>query len=89
MKQLKRNWLLSASIGLTLVGLGLSLMGEALIRKYEDADFTNWFWLGTLALVVVNSGLAVFGKAVTLRVRLDRLHVNNAGQTPKESSQTT
>ncbi|GAB5523113.1 MAG: hypothetical protein Roseis2KO_09850 [Roseivirga sp.] len=76
MKQLKRNWLLCSASGLALVGLGLSLMGEALILKYEQADFTKWFWLGTLALVVINSGLAVFGKAITLRVRLDRLNEN-------------
>lgn len=73
MKPLKRNWLLCAASGLALVGLGLSLMGEALMLKYDRAGFAQWFWLGTLALVVINSGLAVFGKAITLRVRLDRL----------------
>lgn len=71
-KKLKQQWLLFAATGLALVGFGLSLMGEALIRKYEAAAFSQWFWLGTLALIVVNSGLALFGKAVTLRVRLDR-----------------
>ncbi len=74
MKQLKRNWLLCAASGLALVGLGLSLMGEALMLKHDQVDFAEWFWLGTLALVVINSGLAVFGKAITLRVRLDRLN---------------
>jgi len=73
-KKLKRNWLIYAATGLALVGFGLSLMGEALIQKYEQAGFHQWFWLGTLALVVVNSGLALFGKAVTIRVKLDRLN---------------
>lgn len=71
MDQLTRNWILCAAFGLTLVGLGLSLMGEALILKYEQQPFRDWFWVGTLSLAIVNSGLAVFGKAVTLRVRLD------------------
>ncbi len=65
--------MLLAASGLALVGFGLSLMGEALIMKYEEADLSNWFWLGTLALVVVNTGLAFFGKAITLRVKLDQL----------------
>ncbi len=79
MNKLKRNWLIYSASGLALVGLGLSLMGEALILKYEDTGFSTWFWMGTLALVVVNSGLAIFGKAVTLRVKLDRQKdVNNS-----------
>lgn len=73
-RTLFRNWLIFAASGLALVGFGLSLMGEALIRKYEAIDFHDWFWLGTLALVVINTGLAFFGKAITLRVRLDRLN---------------
>ena len=73
-KKLKRNWLIYAASGLALVGFGLSLMGEALIQKYEQTGFNRWFFLGTLALVVVNTGLALFGKAVTIRVKLDRLN---------------
>ena len=79
MNNLKRNWLIFSASGLVLVGFGLSLMGEALMLKYENADFQSWFWFGTLSLVVINTGLALFGKAVTLRVRLDRLkEVNNS-----------
>lgn len=72
MKKTKRNWLIFSVVGLATIGLGLSLMGEALIMKYEQADFWKWFAWGTLALVVTNSGIALFGKAVTLRCRLDR-----------------
>ena len=60
--------------GLAMVGFGLSLMGEALIRKYEATSFHDWFWLGTLALVVINSGLALFGKAIIARIKLDQLN---------------
>ena len=78
MSKLKRNWLIFSASGLALVGFGLSLMGEALIMKYEQEAFQSWFWLGTAALVVINSGLAIFGKAITLRVRLDQSKdVNN------------
>ncbi|HEY9116609.1 MAG TPA: hypothetical protein VIN11_02220 [Roseivirga sp.] len=73
-KTLRRNWLLFGASGLAIVGLGLSLMGEAFIRKYEATTFHDWFWLGTLALVVINSGLALFGKAIITRVKLDLMY---------------
>lgn len=72
-KTLKRDWLIYAISGLLLLGFGISLSGEALIRKYEAKDWQDWFWWGTLALVVINSGISLFGKAITLRVRLDQL----------------
>ena len=72
MERTKRNWLLFSASGLATIGFGLSLMGEALIRKYEAVSWHDWFWIGTLALVIVNSGIALFGKAITLRVRLDQ-----------------
>jgi hypothetical protein len=75
-RKLKRNWLIFSISGLILIGFGLSLMGEALIRKYESTYWQDWFWLGTLALVVINSGISLFGKAITLRVRLDLLRNN-------------
>jgi hypothetical protein len=71
-KKLIKNWLLTSALGLGLFGFGLSLVGEALIRKYESTHWQDWFWWGTLALVVTNAGLAIFGKAITLRIKLDR-----------------
>lgn len=73
-QKLRRKWLFFGAGGLTLVGFGLSIMGEALIRKYEASSFHDWFWIGTLALIVINSGLAIFGKAIIIRVKLDRLN---------------
>ncbi len=73
MKKTKRNGFIFSVAGLATIGLGLSLMGEALLMKYEQADFWQWFTWGTLALVVINSGIALFGKAVILQCRLDRL----------------
>jgi len=63
-----KRWLSFAVGGLSLTGLGLSLLGESIIAKYEKRP---WFWLGTLSLVIVNSGISLIGKAVTYRVRLD------------------
>ncbi len=70
--KLKRRWLITSAVGLALFGLGLSLVGEALIKKYEAEHWNDWFWFGTMALIVTNSGLAIFGKAITLRVKLDQ-----------------
>ena len=50
------------------MGLGLSILGESIIAKYEQR---SWFWLGTLSLIIVNSGISLVGKAVTYRIRLD------------------
>jgi hypothetical protein len=67
--RLYRKWLLLAPLGLVLVGFGLSLSGEATMRKYAQADFGDWFFYGTLSLVVFNAGLSVFGEAVVCRSR--------------------
>jgi len=63
-----KKWLAHAVGGLSLVGLGLSILGESIIAKYEQR---SWFWLGTLSLIIVNSGISLVGKAVTYRIRLD------------------
>ena len=66
---MKIKWLAFSISGLVLFGFGLSLLGEAIILKYENKPF---FWVGTLALVVVNSGLCLFGNAIRYRVQMDR-----------------
>ena len=72
-KKLKRHWLLLSGASLAIVGFGLSLMGEALLVKQAAENWTEWFGIGMFSLIVVNTGIALFGKAVTLRVKLDRL----------------
>ncbi len=64
-------WLIAAISGLVLIGFGLSLFGEAVIKKYEQAAFSSWFWWGTLSLVVVNSGLSLIGQSVIYKIKYD------------------
>ena len=65
---MKSKWLIFSISGLILIGFGLSLLGEAIILKYENKPF---FWLGTLALIVINSGLCFFGNAIRYRIKMD------------------
>ena len=66
---MKSKWLIFSISGLILFGFGLSLLGEAIILKYENKPF---FWSGSLALIVINSGLCLFGNAIRYRVQMDR-----------------
>ena len=55
--------------GLLVFGMGLSILGEAIILKYKESD--NWFVWGTLALITTNSGLCLFGQAVIEKIKLN------------------
>lgn len=61
------KWLVYAIAGLILIGAGVSIVGEAIVRK---AAADPWFWIGTAGLVVLNAGVSVFGQAVVFRSRL-------------------
>ena len=63
----KQKWLLYAVSGLVLFGFWLSLLGEAILLKYNQSDY--WIAGGTLALVVTNSGLCLFGQAIIIKVK--------------------
>jgi hypothetical protein len=63
----KQKWLLYAASGLVLFGFGLSLLGEAIMLKYNHSDY--WIAGGTVALVVTNSGLCLFGQAIIIKVK--------------------
>ena len=58
---MKIRWLAFSVSGLLLFGLGISMVGEAIILKYESIPF---FWYGTLSLIITNSGLCLFGNAI-------------------------
>ena len=63
----KQKWLLYAVSGLVLFGFGLSLLGEAIMLKYNHSDY--WIAGGTVALVVTNSGLCLFGQVIIIKVK--------------------
>lgn len=54
-------WKRLAPAGLVGVGLGVSLVGEATLRKGRGEAYVAY---GTLALCVLNAGLCLFGEAV-------------------------
>jgi hypothetical protein len=56
---MKKKRLLFAISGLILTGAGLSLLGEAIIYRFSEKPFWDWFGMGTLALVVFNCGLSL------------------------------
>lgn len=53
--------------GLILIGLGVSIVGEAIILKAAQQP---WFLPGTLGLVVLNSGVSCVGQGVIHRVKM-------------------
>ena len=65
-----KAWRRFAPLGLVSVGFGLSLVGEATLRKGRDEPFVLY---GTAALCVVNAGLCLFGEAVKHRALADGL----------------
>lgn len=78
----EEKWARNAPRGLLLTGFGLSLLGEAIVTKYEGKAFWRWFILGTLALVVFNAGLAVFGDSIKDRALFE---MKNALELTKQS----
>ena len=68
---MKTKWLIYSISGLLFFGMGLSLLGEAIISKYIQND--NWVFFGTFALVVTNTGLCLFGQAIIEKIKLNNL----------------
>ena len=63
-----RAWARLAPAGLTAVGFGASLLGEATLRKGRGEAYVLY---GTAALTVFNAGLCLFGEAVKHRALAD------------------
>jgi hypothetical protein len=69
-----KKWKKHALIGVTLVGLGINLIGEAIIIKSNSPDYFDlghmalWFWIGLFGLVALNAGISFVGDAVKNRV---------------------
>ena len=69
------SWRRYAPLGLASVGFGLSLVGEATLRKGRGEPFVLY---GTAALCVVNAGLCLFGEAVKHRALADAAGAQDA-----------
>jgi hypothetical protein len=50
--------------------MGLSLLGEAIIRKYTLDQ--RWVLWGTVALVVTQSGFCLLGRAVIEKIKINQ-----------------
>lgn len=65
-----KKWFLFSFFGLLTIGMGLSLLGEAIIRKYTlDQGWVLW---GTVALVVTQSGFCLLGRAVIEKIKINQ-----------------
>jgi len=71
------KWNVFSPLGLLIIGLGISLIGEAIICK---ANGQRWFLKGTLGLIIFNTGIAIFGEAVKSRA----LYENELNQLRKQ-----
>ncbi len=68
----KKRWLLLATLGLTLIGMGLCLVIDAAFYRASGAAALYWVAYGTGALIVFNSGVSFFGQAVIERMNLNK-----------------
>ncbi len=62
------KWLLYSVGGLSTIGFGLSLLGEAILNKMQQDQW--WILLGTIALVVTNSGICLVAEATLLKMKM-------------------
>lgn len=58
------KWNRFSPLGLLLIGLGLSIIGDAALSKGRGK---GWFIKGTLGLILTNAGIAIFGEAIKNR----------------------
>ncbi len=62
------KWFIMAGAGVLTIGLGISFIGESIIRKREGR---SWFGLGSIGIAAFNLGLSMFGDAVKHRMHYE------------------
>ena len=76
------KWNQFAPFGLLLIGLGISIVGDAVVSKSRRK---GWFFKGTFGLIIVNAGVAIFGESVKARAlyewKLEQLRKQDEGET--------
>jgi len=58
------KWNAMAPLGLLVIGLGLTLTGDAIVRKTKGEP---WVLQGTIGLIIFNAGVSIFGDSVKER----------------------
>jgi len=76
------KWDQLAPRGLALIGLGISIIGEAIAAKSHKKGFLRWFIRGVLGLVALNAGISIFGEAVKHRT-LYEVHIEKLRESDK------
>ncbi len=73
----KKIWKRHAIIGVTLVGLGVNFIGEAIIIKSKSpikpdmGHMALWFWIGLIGIVSLNAGICFIADAAKNRVLME------------------
>lgn len=73
----QKKWWRHSVIGVTLTGLGINFIGEAIIIKSnspEEFDLGHaalWFWIGLFGLVALNAGISFIADAVKNRIYME------------------
>jgi hypothetical protein len=71
----QKKWRYFSIIAVTLVGLGINLVAEAAMIKFEAPPVmedlgtaAKWFWIGLFGLASVNAGISFMAEAVKHRI---------------------
>ncbi len=73
----KKKWWRHSVVGVTLTGLGINFIGEAIIIKgnspaeFDLAHAALWFWIGLFGLVALNAGISFIADAVKNRIYME------------------
>ena len=71
--KLHRRWLLQSISGLIVSSMGLCMVVEAGILKFQEVSAIKWIGAGTLALIVFNAGLCLLIDSLRFRIRRDSI----------------
>jgi hypothetical protein len=76
------KWDQLAPQGLLLIGLGVSIIGSAIVTKSRRKSFLWWFLKGMVGLITLNAGVSFFGEAIKHRTlyELDVKELTKSGE---------